>query len=110
MKRSNCIALALSLGLVVMLGSTASALDIAGVPVTAAYYFNSNTNDSSGNGYNGTVNGGGTATYVAAPAGQTAFSFNGSTNIATTTTDNLGLVGQSFTVDAWVNFAESDGR
>lgn len=33
-----------------------------------------------------------------------AFSFDGGTNIATTTTNNLQLNNHSFTVDAWVNF------
>src|SRR5258708_6246746 len=74
------------------------------IPAPTAYYsLDGNTLDSSTHHYNGSVNG---TTQYGAGQGQTdAFLFDGGTNIATTTTDNLGLVGASFTVDAYVNFA-----
>ena len=70
------------------------------------YSFEGNTNDSSGNNYNGTVNG--NPAYAPGVSGQ-AFSFDGGTNIATTTTDNLGLVNSSFTVDTFVQFVNPGG-
>ena len=89
---------ALSLVAVALLGTART-----GQASLVAYYsLNGNTNDSA-SGYNGTVNG--TTAYGAGLGQSQAFSFNGNTNIATTTTDNLGLVNDSFTVDAYVNFA-----
>ncbi len=102
MKRASLIACALTLVLALGTQNAAQALDIAGATVTAGYLFGGNTNDISGNGFNGTVNG--TTAYTAGPGGRSAFSFDGGTNIATTTTNNLQLNNHSFTVDAWVNF------
>jgi hypothetical protein len=84
----------------------ASLLLIAARPAAAAlvayYPLDGNVNDVSGNNYNGIVSG--TAAYTTGARGASAFAFNGSTNISTTTTDNLGLVNQSFTVDTFVKF------
>lgn len=67
------------------------------------YHFDGNVNDSSGNNYTGNISG--TAAYTSGVSGQ-AFNFNGNTIIASTTTDNLGLVNHSFTVDAFVQFPD----
>jgi hypothetical protein len=75
--------------------------------LTAYYSLNGSTNDTSGNGYNGTVNG--TTSYGGGINQSQAFKFNGSTNIATTTVDNLGIYNGSFTVDAEVNFSNPTG-
>ncbi len=103
MNRASSFALVLAVVLAVGVQTTARALTIDGANVTAGYLFQGNTNDISGNGYNGAVSG--TTTYTAGPGGRSAFSFDGNTSIATTSTDNLGLVSHSFTVEAWVNFS-----
>src|SRR5687768_13777881 len=87
----------------------AALLGLAGAAQAAqvAYYpFNGNTTDLGGNNYNGTVTG--TEAYTAGVSGQ-AFAFNGSTQVATTTVDNLGLVNNSFTVAGFVRFDDPAG-
>ena len=64
----------------------------------AHYSFDGNTNDSSGNGNNGTLTG---ATYTAGPSGQ-AISFNGNQSVAVPNSSSLQLSGD-FTVSAWFN-------
>ena len=64
----------------------------------AHYPFDGNTNDSSGNGNNGTLTG---ATYTAGPSGQ-AISFNGNQSVAVPNSSSLQLSGD-FTVSAWFN-------
>ena len=79
----------------------------AGRAAQVAYYpFNGNANDLGGNNYNGTV--AGTEAYTSGVFGQ-AFSFNGSTQISSTTVDNLGLVNNSFTVAGYVRFDDPAG-
>ena len=60
------------------------------LPAPVAFYsLNGNVNDSSSNGFNGTVNG--NTNYTAGLFGQQAFSFDGGTTIGTATTDQLGI-------------------
>ena len=77
------------------------AADVGHGALKAYYPFEGTVNDASGNTFNGTVNG--TEAYTTGVSGQ-AFDFNGSTDIATTLTQNLGLVNNSFTVATFVNF------
>ena len=101
MKTSKLIALALvSVASLAVTGSTQAGL-------TAYYSLNGNVNDSGPSGYTGTING--TQAYGGGLNQDLSFKFNGNTNIATTTTDNLGIYNGSFTVDAEVNFSNPTG-
>ncbi|HEX3999112.1 MAG TPA: autotransporter-associated beta strand repeat-containing protein [Pirellulales bacterium] len=83
-----------------------SASGYAQGPTPVAYYtLNANLNDTSGSGFDATVNG--NPNYASGLFGQQAFQFDGNTNIPISgaTTDQLGLVGGSFTVDAWFNLS-----
>jgi len=73
--------------------------------LVGSWTFNGNTNDSSGNGMNGVVNG---ATPVQGQDGQAngAYSFNGTNNYITlSNTTPLNFTNGQFTVSAWINLA-----
>lgn len=105
MKRASLIACALTLVLALGTQNAAQALDIAGIPAAAAYFFGGNVKDSSGNGFNGTVNGD-PLTYGPGLGGRSAATFDGNTNVPTVTGSTVGINGGSFTVDAWVNMTD----
>lgn len=74
--------------------------------LVAYYPFNGNTNDESGNGYNGTNNGAILATDRFGNS-NSAYSFDGNSNIILPNTENLNFNGGGFTLTSWVNFTSN---
>jgi hypothetical protein len=72
----------------------------------AHWPLNGNTNDVSGNGYDGTPT---NITYVAGKIGQAA-SFNGSSSVVNTNTKMKFLASSSFSASLWVKFADHSAR
>src|SRR5262249_52784003 len=77
-------------------------LDRTVVPV-AHWTFDGNTQDSSGNGHDGTITASGTS-FVTGQFGQ-ALQFTGSQSVAVPFSSALAL--NTFTISAWVNMASS---
>ena len=89
-------------GTSIVAGTLQLAPNIAPIPTAAYYPLDGNVNDASGNNNNGTVAGTGTLTYGPGVFGQAA-TFDGGESITVPFSASLNL--NTYTVNAWVNFA-----
>ena len=105
--KSTCLSkLAVGLAMIGMAG-LAEANPVISDGLVAAYEFNGNANDSSGNGYNGIVNGAALTTDRFGNA-NSAYSFNGSSSKISSPVDaNLSV--SQVTLSAWINASGQGG-